>query len=75
MQEPPEPNTDVNEPCDFRKIENIVCALDFLRGEAAKTGVDDVKTIVDSAFQMVLSAYTLVLRYHCEKNLPSGEFQ
>lgn len=72
MQEPPE-DTQGDETYDFEKIQNIVSALDFLRQEAANTGVEDIKTIVDSAFKMVLSAYTLVLRYECEKNLSRGE--
>ena len=71
MREPPE-DTQGDETYDFEKMQHIVSALDFLRQEAANTGVDDIKTIVDSAFKMVLSAYTLVLRYECVNN-PSPE--
>ena len=70
MPEPPEPDGHPAE-CDFEKIENIISALDYLRGEAAKTGVDDLRAIIDSAFHMVLTAYTLMLRYEGLKTRPT----
>jgi hypothetical protein len=75
MPKPPEIIPDNPEAIDFEKLENIVIALDFLRGCAATTGVDDIKTMIDSTFKLILSTYTVVLRYHCENDASPEKIQ
>lgn len=49
---------------DFEKMENIINALDFMRGQAAETGCAEIKNVVDCCFSMVLSTYCLLLRHN-----------
>jgi len=48
---------------DLAKMQNVVAALDFLRGEAEKTGCEEIRILIDSAFNSVMCTYYLVLRH------------
>lgn len=47
---------------DCTKLEHIVSALEYLHGQAALTGCEEIRMIVESTFKTVLAAYYLILR-------------
>jgi hypothetical protein len=47
---------------DAEQLQRIVCALEYLKNEAARNELDDVTVIIDSAFRLCLSIYYLDLR-------------
>jgi hypothetical protein len=46
---------------DFKKIIDIIKALDFLRTEAHKSGNSEIHTIVTSAFNICFLAHKIAL--------------
>lgn len=48
---------------DFAQAEQILSAMDFLRKEALKTGMEEIAIMVDSAFRILLATYCSILRY------------
>jgi hypothetical protein len=60
------PNKSLRQPVppllDTTKLEHIISALEYLHGQAALTGCEEIRTIVESTFKTVLAAYCLILR-------------
>jgi hypothetical protein len=54
---------------DFTKMQNVVTALDFLRGEAKRTGSEEIHILIDSAFRSVMCTYYLVMRHAASEGL------
>jgi hypothetical protein len=50
------------EKCDMESVKFIVNILEQLCEEAALSGVDEVKMVIDSAFKMCLAAHYMLLR-------------
>lgn len=51
---------------DTTKLEHIVSALEYLHGQAALTGCEEIRVIVEATFKTVLAAYYLILRAHAQ---------
>jgi hypothetical protein len=45
-----------------QRLEGIVSAMDYLRTEALKTGMEEIVIIVESTFHIVCAAYYCILR-------------
>src|SRR5271170_6983996 len=52
---------------DFDKASRILQAMDFLRGEAVKTGIEEIVTMVDASFRLLLATYSSILRYEMSR--------
>lgn len=52
---------------DFDKASRILQAMDLLRGEAVKTGIEEIITMVDASFRLLLATYYSILRYEMTK--------
>lgn len=52
---------------DFAQAERILKALDFLRGEAVKTNIEEIITMVDAHFKLLCTTYYCILRYEMTK--------
>jgi hypothetical protein len=57
---------------DFAQAERILKAMDFLRGEAGRTHIDEIVTMVDATFSLLVTTYHCILRYEMTK-LPASE--
>ena len=72
MLEPPdlkEPDTCADEPYkyDFEQAQRVLSAMDLLRGEAMKTNIEEIVTMVDANFRLLLTTYYCILRYEMTK--------
>jgi hypothetical protein len=72
MSEPPsleELGLDAGEPYkyDFTKASQILRAMDFLRIEAETTGIEEIVTMIDASFNLLLTTYYCILRYEMTK--------
>ena len=68
MRKPPdleelEACADGNYKYDFAQASRILDAMDFLRGEAKKTRIEEIVTIVDANFRLLVTTYYCILRY------------
>jgi hypothetical protein len=52
---------------DFAKAEQILKAMDFLRGEAEKTRIEEIVTMIDASFNLLVTTYYCILRYEMTK--------
>lgn len=52
---------------DFAQAERILKAMDFLRGEAVKTNIEEIVTMIDATFNLVVTTYCCILRYEMTK--------
>ena len=52
---------------DFDQASRVLEAMDFLRGEAKKTGIEEIVTMVDASFRLLLTSYYCILRYEMTK--------
>lgn len=50
-------------PYDFAQAEKVLKAMDALRSQALKTRIEEIVTMVDSAFRLLLTTYYSILRY------------
>jgi hypothetical protein len=57
---------------DFVQAERILIAMDFLRGEAARTRIDEIVTMIDATFSLLVTTYQCIVRYEMTK-LPANE--
>ena len=57
---------------DFAQAERILKAMDFLRGEAGRTHIDEIVTMVDATFSLLVTTYHCILRFEMTK-LPASE--
>jgi hypothetical protein len=57
---------------DFLKAENILKAMDFLRGEAKKTRIPEIVTMIDATFKLLVTSYYCILR-HEMMGLPEAD--
>ena len=48
---------------DFVKAEQILRAMDFLRAEAKSTGIEEIVTMIDATFRLLLTTYYCILRH------------
>ncbi len=60
---------------DFDQASRVLEAMDFLRGEAKKTGIEEIVTMVDASFRLLLTSYYCILRYEMTKLSGSEELQ
>jgi hypothetical protein len=68
MPEPPdlaEPGLTAGEThqYDFAKASQVLKALDFLRVEAKATRIEEIVTMIDASFNLLLTTYYCILRY------------
>jgi hypothetical protein len=52
---------------DFAKASQILKAMDFLRIEAKVTGIEEIVTMIDASFNLLLTTYYCILRYEMTK--------
>jgi hypothetical protein len=52
---------------DFAKASQILKAMDFLRIEAETTGIEEIVTMIDASFNLLLTTYYCILRYEMTK--------
>jgi hypothetical protein len=52
---------------DFTKASQILKAMDFLRREAETTGIEEIVTMIDASFNLLLTTYYCILRYEMTK--------
>ena len=52
---------------DFDKASQILKAMDFLRIEAKVTGIEEIVTMIDASFNLLLTTYYCILRYEMTK--------
>jgi hypothetical protein len=52
---------------DFAQAERIIRAMDSLRSEAVKTNIEEIVTIVDANFRLLVTTYCCILRYEMTK--------
>jgi hypothetical protein len=52
---------------DFDKAEQVLKAMDFLRREAKATRIEEIVTMIDASFNLLLTAYYCILRYEMTK--------
>ena len=55
-----------------RSLEGIVSAMDYLRTQALKTGIEEIVIIVESTFNILCAVYYCILR-HDMMGLPPTE--
>jgi hypothetical protein len=52
---------------DFDQASRILAAMDFLRGEAKETRIDEIVTMIDASFRILVTTYYCILRYEMAK--------
>ena len=52
---------------DFVKAERILRAMDFLRREAESTRIEEIVTMIDATFKILLTTYLCILRHEMTK--------
>ena len=52
---------------DFAKAEQVLAAMDFLRGEAVKTRIEEIVTMIDATHSLLITTYDCILRYEMTK--------
>jgi len=52
---------------DFAKASQILKAMDFLRGEAESTRIEEIVTMIDASFNLLVTTYYCILRYEMTK--------
>ena len=77
MSEPPSLeelglHTGENYKYDFAKASQILKAMEFLRIEAETTRIEEIVTIIDASFNLLVTTYCCILRYEMTK-LPGAE--
>src|SRR2546426_7201442 len=55
---------------DFAQASQILQAMDFLRGQAMNTRIEEIVTMVDASFRILLTTYYCILRYEMQKLSP-----
>ena len=60
---------------DFEQASRVLEAMDFLRGEAKKTGIEEIVTMVDASFRLLLTSYYCIMRYEMSKLSGTDELQ
>ena len=72
MSKPPdleelESSTNENYKYDFAQAERILEAMDRMRSEAANTRIEEVVTMIDATFRILVTTYCSILRYEMTK--------
>ena len=52
---------------DFAKAGQILEAMDFLRGEAVSTRIEEIVTMIDATHSLLITTYYCILRYEMTK--------
>jgi hypothetical protein len=52
---------------DFAQASRILQAMDFLRGEAENTRIEEIVTMIDATFRILVATYCSILRYEMTK--------
>jgi hypothetical protein len=55
---------------DFAQAQRILEAMDFLRGQATNTRIEEIVTMVDASFRILVTTYYCILRYEMQKLSP-----
>ena len=58
---------------DFAQASRILEAMDFLRGQAMNTRIEEIVTMVDASFRILLTTYYCILRYEMQKLSPADD--
>ena len=64
-----------DETYDFAKVSGVLQAMDLLRGEAVTNGVEEIVTMVDASFRLLLIAYESIVRYEMTRLTGTGTVQ
>ena len=64
-----------DETYNFNKASEVLQAMDSLRGEAVKTGIEEIVAMVDASFQLLLTTYYGILRYEMTRLTGTGDVQ
>jgi hypothetical protein len=72
MPKPPELQelescTNDNYRYDFAQAERILEAMDTMRREAENTRIEEIVTMIDATFRILLTTYCSILRYEMTK--------
>ena len=59
------------QPYDFAQAEQVLSALNFLRKQAEKAGIDEITAIIDATFKIVVTAHCCALRNEMTKLPPT----
>lgn len=52
---------------DFAQAEEIIRAMDCLRSEAMKRNIEEIVTMIDANFRLLVTTYCCILRYKMTK--------
>ena len=52
---------------DFAQASRILKAFEFLRNEAEATNIEEIITMIDATFRILVTAYYCILRYEMSK--------
>lgn len=52
---------------DFARMEQILSALNHLREQAVETGINEIVTMIDACFRLLVTTYYCILRYEMPK--------
>jgi hypothetical protein len=72
MPKPPdleelESSTNENYKYDFAQAERILEAMDRMRSEAENTRIEEIVTMIDATFRILVTTYCSILRYEMTK--------
>ena len=56
---------------DFAQAEQVLSALNFLRRQAEKAGIDEITAMIDATFRIIVTAHYCVLRNEMTKLPPT----
>ena len=54
-------------PYDFAKASQVLKAMDFLRIEAKATRIEEIVTMIDASFNLLMTTYYSILRYEMNR--------
>ena len=52
---------------DFAQASRILKAMEFLRHEAEATRIEEIVTMIDAAYRILVTTYYCILRYEMSK--------
>jgi hypothetical protein len=52
---------------DFAQASRILKAMEFLRNEAERTRIEEIVTMIDAAYRILVTTYYCILRYEMSR--------
>jgi len=52
---------------DFAQASRILKAMEFLRNEAEQTRIEEIVTMIDAAYRILVTTYYCILRYEMRR--------